>query len=85
MYQTSLYYHLKATADKKKILEIFFQDWADGICNEEVTYSTVASDGGGRVWWNETIKVDFKNPEDALAMKLRGIPEEFQQYLLLLG
>lgn len=71
MYQTSLYYTLKATSDNKKILELFFQDWTDGICNEEVEYSTVAT----------IIRVDFKNVEDAVAMKLRGIPLEFQKYL----
>lgn len=68
---TSLYYQLKTTPDKKKILELFFQDWADSICNKEVTYSTGIS----------TIRVDFDNAEDALAMRLHGIPQEFQNYL----
>jgi hypothetical protein len=81
MYQTSLYYHLKATKDKKDILNMFFKDWADRICNEEVAYSTVAGDGGGRHWWNEIIKVDFANSEDALVMQLKGVPEELQHYL----
>ncbi len=83
MYQTSLHFHLKATAEKARILELFFQDWADGICNEEVAYQTVAGDGGGRIWWNEIIRVDFKNSEDAIAMKLRGIPQELQNYLTI--
>lgn len=73
MYQTSLYYNLKASADNQKIVEIFFQDWADRICNEEVFYSPLQPNG--------YIRVDFKNEEDAIAMKLRGIPAEFQKYL----
>jgi hypothetical protein len=85
MYQTSLYFHLKATADKKTILQMFFKDWTDRICNEEVMYSTVETDGGGKHWWNETIRVDFTNEEDAVAMRLKGVPEEFQHYLTLVN
>jgi hypothetical protein len=81
MYQTSLHVRLNATAEKAKILELFFQDWADGICNKEVEYETIygAPDG----WLNEIIRVDFKNSEDAVAMKLRGIPQELQNYLTI--
>jgi len=85
MYRTSLYYHLRATPEKKKILDLFFKDWADGICNDEVAYSTIASDGGGRLWWNETIRVDFMNDEDALVMRLKGVPEELQKYLQIIN
>jgi len=84
MYQTSLHFKLDTPADKAKVLELFFQDWADSICNNEVSYETVESDskhGSGSIWWDEIIRVNFKNPEDAIAMKLRGIPNEFQNYL----
>lgn len=83
MYQYSIYYNLKITDDKKKILEYFFKDWVDGVCNDEITYSIVKSKNSHRLNWEETIRVDFVNEEDALAMKLRGIPEEFQKYLAL--
>jgi hypothetical protein len=77
----SLYFDLKVTPDKKLILEMFFKDWADRICNNEVTYSFVPGsycDNSPR-----TIRVDFVNEEDAVAMKLRGVPDEFKNYLTL--
>jgi hypothetical protein len=86
MYQTSLHFKLDTPAEKVKILELFFQDWADGICNKEVSYNTVESNskhGCGAIWWDEVIRVDFKNSEDAVAMKLRGIPHELQNYLTI--
>ncbi len=81
MYQTSLHIRLNATAEKVKILELFFQDWADGICNKEVEYETIY--GGPDEWLNETIRVNFKNSEDAVALKLQGIPQELQNYLTI--
>lgn len=62
---------------------MFFEDWADSICNNEVKYSIVAGDGGDRTFWNDIIRVDFENEEDATIMKLRGVPEEFQKHLRL--
>jgi len=64
---------------------MFFEDWADSICNNEVMYSIIGGDGGGTTAWNEIIRVDFVNEEDATVMKLKGIPEEFQKYLELLN
>jgi hypothetical protein len=81
MYSTSLYFDIKVTPDKKIILEMFFKDWADRICDNEVRYSTIATSEGGFSHDNETIQVDFVNEEDAVAMKLRGIPDEFRNYL----
>lgn len=81
MYQTSLYYRLVAADDKKKVLDLFFKDWADGICNDEVAYSTVSSYRVGQKLLYETIRVDFNNAEDATAMLLKGIPKELQTYL----
>ena len=85
MHKSHLHIHLRATSDKESILKMFFQDWADELCNNEVSYSTVASDGGGRLWWNEIIRVEFVNEEDAVAMKLKGIPDELKQYLKLVN
>lgn len=84
MYQAHIYFHLKATSDKESILKMFFQDWTDDICNQEVSYSTVSTGRGSRAWWNEIIRVDFSNAEDAVALRLRGIPEEFKEYLEIL-
>jgi hypothetical protein len=82
MYQTSLYFHFKApNSNADNVLLMFFEDWADQICDREVSYSVVGSDGGGKFWSNEIIRVDFVNKEDAIAMKLKGIPDEFKKYL----
>lgn len=82
MYQISLYFRLNSTHDKKNILQMFFKDWADRICDNEVKYSIIENDGN-KLFWSEIIRVDFKNQEDATIMKLRGVPEEFQEYLTL--
>lgn len=81
-YKTSLYFDVKITPDKRLILEMFFKDWADSICNNEVTYSFLP----GSYCDNTTtrmIRVDFVNEEDAVAMKLKGVPDEFKKYLTL--
>jgi len=61
---------------------MFFEDWADSICNNQVSYSYQY----GSFCDNspETIRVDFVNKEDALAMKLKGVPDEFKKYLTLI-
>jgi hypothetical protein len=80
MYQTSLFFHFKApNYNGDKILRMFFEDWADQICEHELNYSVVDVD----ISDNETIRVDFMNEEDAVAMKLKGIPDEFKKYLTL--
>jgi len=33
------------------------------------------------VHYRETFRVDFERREDAVAMSLKGVPREFQQYL----
>jgi hypothetical protein len=60
---------------------MFFEDWADGICNNEVIYSTYIANRPLFGVEIEIIKVDCVREEDAVAMKLRGVPEEFRQYL----
>ena len=62
---------------------MFFEDWADRIGNNEIKYAIVAGDGGGKTTWNDIIRVDFINDEDATIMRLKGIPDEFQKYLKL--
>jgi len=81
MHQTSLYFNFKIDHDKKTILEMFFKDWADSICNREVAYSISRKTVPGSGFSRDIIRVDFENEEDAVALKLIGIPQEFQQYL----
>ena len=85
MYTSTLYFHFIATRTNRNVLKMFFEDWTDSICNNQVKYSIVGGDGGGITAWNEIIRVDFENEEDATIMKLKGIPEEFQKYLKLVN
>jgi len=82
MYKSTLYFHFIATNTNRQVLKMFFENWADSVCNNEVRYSVV-HDSGGFGTWNEIIKVDCTNEEDATLMKLRGVPEEFRKYLTL--
>ena len=76
MYQTTLYFNLKTPeGNPDTVLRMFFEDWADQICDREVSYTMVAG--------TSTIRVDFVKEEDAIAMKLKGIPDEFKNYLTL--
>ena len=74
MYQTSLSYKLKSVcdADHHRILKFFFKAWVDDSCENEVEYTQTS---------DETIQVEFEKSEDAVALKLKGIPDEFQNYL----
>lgn len=73
MCQTSLLFKVKDTSNNR-VLEIFFKAWVDETCNNEVEYA-LESD------ISETFRVDFERFEDAVALKLKGIPQEFQKYL----
>jgi hypothetical protein len=88
--QTSILFKIKDTADidNHRILEIFFRAWVDEICNNEVQYRVVRDVGSNSKLWQvpglrfpETFRVDFDRKEDAIIVKLKGIPEEFQNYL----
>lgn len=81
MYQSSIYLHFISTPNNKHVLRMFFEDWADRIGNNEIKYAIVAYKDAGPAPWHEIIRVDFANDEDATIMRLRGIPEEFQNYL----
>ena len=74
MYSTSLSYKLKSLPSENdhRILQFFFKAWVDDVCKNEVGYTQIS---------NDSIQVDFEHPEDAVALKLKGIPCEFQNYL----
>ena len=85
--QKSLSFKIKNTVDidKHRLLELFFRDWVDSNCNNQVQYKVerdVVKDWEpGMVNYKETFRVDFENLEDITALKLKGIPNEFQKYL----
>jgi hypothetical protein len=79
----SLFFKIKnsVTTDKRLLLEIFFKDWVDESCNNEVKYKVERDEQSGIVPMHETFRVDFDHREDALAICLKGVPQEFQSYL----
>jgi hypothetical protein len=87
----SIYFIVKSNVneDKHKLLELFFKDWVDTSCNNEVHYRveqmpTVQVKPGIFLPDSPTyrrFRVDFEREEDALALRLRGVPNEFQNYL----
>lgn len=83
MYQTSLYFKIKDTSalEKHKILEIFFKSWIDDTCNNEVVYNLVPISNPNPHQFEELYRVDFEKIEDAVAIKLKGIPDEFCHYI----
>lgn len=69
-----IYYKIKDTvdADKHRLINLFFKDWVDGVCDNRVRFTSSNS--------TESI-ADFDRQEDALAMRLHGIPPKFQMYV----
>jgi hypothetical protein len=61
--------------DKRQLLELFLRDWIDNTCDNEVNYFV------SRTKLSTILNVDFDRQEDAVALMLRGVPEEFQHYL----
>lgn len=61
--------------DKYRLVELFFKDWVDQTCDQQVQY----------IGCDKALRVDFENQEDALALRLRGLPSEFRDYLEIVG
>ncbi len=84
MQQHSILFKIKESTAQEKygVLEIFFKAWVDSTCNNEVQYSIeydVSQSPDHR--HGEIFRVDFNRHEDATALKLIGIPDEFQEYI----
>lgn len=75
--RTSILFKTKENieTDKKLLVELFFKDWVDQICEQQVVYKVERN----------AMTVDFEKQEDAVALRLRGLPPEFQDYLELIG
>jgi hypothetical protein len=87
MYDTSLIFRIKDTLPltNHKILELFFKSWVDEACHNNVKYEISRDINGewepGNHIFNETFRVTFKHRGDAVALKLKGIPQSFQNYI----
>ena len=87
----SIYFKIKdnVDVDKHLLLQLFFKDWIDDTCNNQVQYKIerdVEKDWiPGMVRYRETFRVDFEKSEDFLALKLKGVPREFQNFLEIIN
>ena len=85
MYQTSLFFKIKDTMAQEKhhMVELFFKSWVDTTCHNEVDYTLteVIQTPKNTTQWEEVYRVDFDRIEDAVALKLKGIPIEYQNYI----
>jgi hypothetical protein len=75
----SLFFKIKDTVnvEKHKIIELFFKDWIDTSCHNQVLYIVNRDVNTDSIF----VRADFDRQEDATALKLKGIPDEFQTYL----
>lgn len=87
---TSLYFKIKSDidADNERIIELFFRDWVDSTCNNEVHYDVddipvIAFNNVGKAHFYRRVRVDFEKQEDAVALVLKGVPPEFTNHLEL--
>ena len=80
MYQTSLIFKIKDSAtdlEKQRILVLFFKSWIDDLCKNKVFYEF----NYDHLRYRDLCKVEFEHSEDAVVLKLKGIPDEFSQYI----
>lgn len=75
MYST-LMFKTKCPKTDAQILELFFKSWIDNECNNEVEYN---------IKDNSIFCVDFMHAEDAIALKLKGLPAEFNKLLEIIN
>lgn len=70
MYLTAKFKQPITDPSLARAVELFFMVWVDDICNNKVTY-TVS---------NNTICAEFDCIEDAVLVKLKGLPGDISSY-----
>jgi hypothetical protein len=80
---SSVIFRIKESVDieKHKIIELFFKDWVDGTCDNQVKYKTGYVPKWQHLNLQGTLRVEFEMQEDATALRLRGVPHYFRDYL----
>lgn len=79
-----LYYKIKdnVALNKHHLIDLFFRDWVDDICDNGVNFRTERTNVSDL---SDTFVVDFESQEDAIAVRLRGVPKKFQMYLEIIN
>lgn len=78
-----LYFRVKDSVDKENhpLLDIFFKEWIGSSCDYNVNIIKNKVRDVNRYFDIYYYKVSFTTGEDALAIKLKGIPPEFKNHL----
>lgn len=86
MYNNSLYFKIKDNVECEKyhLIELFFQNWIDSICDKRVEFNIVGHSKDKVGPDREIFSIQFQEQEDVVILKLKGIPEEFQEYIELM-
>lgn len=86
----SLFFKFKpgVAIDKHRLIEVFFKDWVDGVCNNRVRYTIQRENTQGTdlyrnmsLYTKEVFRVVFDKQEDAVILRLKGVPPELHQYI----
>lgn len=83
MHYPALHFKLKSTiavADEK-IVELLFKSWIDTSCDNNVNYE-ISQDIKTKLF---TFRADFEHIEDAIIVKLHGIPDGLNKYIELVS
>lgn len=81
----SLYYKIGPNVhiDNLRIVELFFMDYIDRLCNNDVQYTLEKIWEPNMVHQHAILRLDFGSDTDMLALYLLGIPKELQPYMYI--
>ena len=78
MYQTNVNVKVKKwLPPQSSVISMFIENWIEET-TREYSWSISSRDAAGRPM---ALLFSFENSEDAVAIKLKGIPHEFRNYL----
>jgi hypothetical protein len=83
MIRNHLYFKVKESVDEENypLLDICFKEWISGYCDTKVNIISRNVRDVNRYYFLTYYKVIFDHPEDLLAIKLAGLPPQFDKYL----
>lgn len=83
---SSVYFKIKDNVglSNRRVVDLFFRDWIDRTCSNQVQYTFVC-DVAHEPGVQDILRVDFDYHTDATALKLKGVPDEFREYIELVG
>lgn len=83
MIRNHLYFKVKESVDEENypLLDICFKEWISGYCDNQIDIISRSVRDVNRYYLLKYYKVIFNHQEDLLAIKLAGLPSQFDKYL----